>query len=74
MLYMHIEWKQACHLIYVGQMKRSVNACKNFTTMMIKVKENNDDASKAFAGSDTKHKFDMFKIIWFFLLGCVIPS
>ena len=55
--------KTIMSLITVGQMKRLVNARNNFVLMMIKVKENNDDASKSFAGSDPKHKYEMFKII-----------
>ena len=51
-------------LISVGQMKRLVNVRKNFVLMMIKVKENNDDASKSFEDTNPKHKYEMFKIIY----------
>ena len=41
------QMKTSLPLIFAGQMKRLVNASKNFVLMMIKVKENNDDVSKA---------------------------
>ena len=56
--------KTSLTLIFAGQMKRLANASKNFVLMMIKVKEKNDDTSKAFEGGDPNHKYEMVKIIY----------
>jgi hypothetical protein len=48
-------------LVTTGQMKRLVNARKNFVLMIVKAKD--DDKSKAFKGCDPKHKDELVKII-----------
>ena len=45
-----------------GQMKRLVNASKNFVLMMVKVK--NDEISKYFEGCDPKNKSKQIEIIY----------
>ena len=49
--------------MFVRQMKRLVNAIKNFVLMTFKVKRENDETSKSFEGGDLKHKYEMIKII-----------
>jgi hypothetical protein len=48
-------------IVSAGQMKRLVNASKNFVLMMVKVK--NDEISKSFEGCDPKHKSELIEII-----------
>jgi hypothetical protein len=47
-------------IVTTGQMKRLVNASKNFVLMMVKVK--NDGISKSFEGCDPKHKSEIVEI------------
>ena len=56
--------KTILSLISSGQMKKLVNANKNFVLMMIKVKDKNGDTSKAFEGGDLKHKYETVKIFF----------
>jgi hypothetical protein len=48
-------------LINAGQMKRLVNASKNFVLLMIKPKD--DVENEAFQGCDTKLKSDLFEVV-----------
>ena len=48
-------------IVSAGQIKRLVNASKNFVLMMVKVKD--DEISKYFEGCDPKHKSEMIEII-----------
>jgi hypothetical protein len=48
-------------LINAGQMKRLVNASKNFVLLMIKPKE--DIETEAFQGFDTKLKSDLYEVV-----------
>jgi hypothetical protein len=48
-------------LVNVGQMKRLVNASKNFVLLMIKPKDNVE--KEAFQGCDAKLKFDLYKVV-----------
>ena len=48
-------------IVFAGQMKRLVNARKNFVLMMVKVK--NDEISKYLRGCDPKHKSELIEII-----------
>ena len=48
-------------IVSAGQMKRLVNASKNFVLMMVKMK--NDEISKYFEGCDPKHKSELIEII-----------
>ena len=48
-------------LVNVGQMKRLVNASKNFVLLMIKPKE--DIENEVFQGCDTKLKSDLYKVV-----------
>jgi hypothetical protein len=53
--------KMNLSLINAGQMKRLVNASKNFVLLMIKPKE--DIETEAFQGCDTKLKSDLFEVV-----------
>jgi hypothetical protein len=53
--------KMNLSLVNVGQMKKLVNASKNFVLLMIKPKE--DIENEAFKGCDTKLKSDLYKIV-----------
>jgi hypothetical protein len=53
--------KMNLSLINAGQMKRLVNASKNFVLLMIKPKE--DIENEAFQGCDTKLKSDLFEVV-----------
>jgi hypothetical protein len=53
--------KMNLSLVNVGQMKRLVNASKNFVLLMIKPK--NDIENKAFQGCDTKLKSDLYEVV-----------
>jgi hypothetical protein len=48
-------------LVNVGQMKRLVNASKNFVLLMIKPKENVE--KEAFQGCDSKFKSDLYEVV-----------
>jgi len=48
-------------LVNVGQMKRLVNASKNFVLFMIKQKEN--FGSKSFQGCDARLKYDLIEVV-----------
>jgi hypothetical protein len=48
-------------LINAGQMKRLVNASKNFVLLMIKPKD--DVENEAFQGCDTKLKSDLYEVV-----------
>jgi hypothetical protein len=48
-------------VINVGQMKRLVNASKNFVLLMIKPK--NDVENEAFQGCDTKLNSNLFEVV-----------
>jgi sRNA-binding regulator protein Hfq len=48
-------------LVTTRQMKRLVNASKNFVLMIVKAKD--DDKSKAFKECDPKHRNELVKII-----------
>ena len=48
-------------LVNAGQMKRLVNASKNFVLLMIK--KNNNIDYESFEGCDNKLKFDLFDVI-----------
>jgi hypothetical protein len=53
--------KMNLSLINAGQMKRLVNASKNFVLLMIKPKD--DVENEAFQGCDTKLKSDLFEVV-----------
>jgi hypothetical protein len=53
--------KMILSLINARQMKRLVNASKNFVLLMIKPKD--DVENKAFQGCDTKLKYDLFEVV-----------
>jgi hypothetical protein len=53
--------KMNLSVINVGQMKRLVNASKNFVLLMIKPK--NDVENEAFQGCDTKLKSNLFEVV-----------
>jgi hypothetical protein len=53
--------KMNLSLINAGQMKRLVNASKNFVLLMIKPKE--DIETEAFQGCDTKLKSDLYEVV-----------
>ena len=48
-------------LVNVGQMKRLVNASKNFVLLMIKPKEN--VGNETFQGCDAKLKSDLYEVV-----------
>jgi hypothetical protein len=53
--------KMNLSLVNAGQMKRLVNASKNFVLLMIKPKD--DIENEAFQGCDTKLKSDLYKVV-----------
>jgi hypothetical protein len=53
--------KMNLSLVNAGQMKRLVNARKNFVLLMIKPKD--EIKNKVFQGSDAKLKFDLYKVV-----------
>jgi hypothetical protein len=53
--------KMNLSIINAGQMKRLVNASKNFVLLMIKPK--NDVENEAFQGCDTKLKSNLFEVV-----------
>jgi hypothetical protein len=53
--------KMNLSLINAGQMKRLVNASKNFVLLMIKPKD--DIENEAFQGCDTKLKSDLYEVV-----------
>jgi hypothetical protein len=53
--------KMNLSVINAGQMKRLVNASKNFVLLMIKPK--NDVENEAFQGCDTKLKSNLFEVV-----------
>jgi hypothetical protein len=56
----HIK-KMNLSLVNAGQMKRLVNASKNFVLLMIKPKD--DIENEVFQGCDTKLKSDLYKVV-----------
>jgi hypothetical protein len=53
--------KMNLSLVNAGQMKRLVNASKNFVLLMIKPKD--DIENEAFQGCDTKLKSDLYEVV-----------
>jgi hypothetical protein len=53
--------KMNLSLVNVGQMKRLVNASKNFVLLMIKPKD--DIENEAFQGCDAKLKSDLYEVV-----------
>jgi hypothetical protein len=53
--------KMNLSLVNAGQMKRLVNASKNFILLMIKPK--NDIENEAFQGCDTKLKYNLYEVV-----------
>jgi hypothetical protein len=53
--------KMNLSLVNAGQMKRLVNASKNFVLLMIKPKD--DIENEAFQGCDTKLKYDLYEVV-----------
>ena len=48
-------------LVYANQMKRLINASKNFVLMMVKVKD--VEQTESFKGCDPKLKKDLIKVV-----------